>query len=372
VRRKPSHTGTATRFACRRSLVQTVAVVLVCLIVSTAMAATSPTDAAPAVPTDARLLLGNTYPIDVSVTFHEALLHWLDSLVMLTGPGGTAGKTVAAHRKEYEGLFGRPSPQDSAMLKRYHAARQGFVRGADRDDRHRLTLAFFEASNLNDALERAGELLDAGAAKDFDTAVRHFEPRYRQVWKEGSIPEGFLARVRASERREELAAFLVNAARLLGISPQQDPHPRLVLVPVPSGYGTHAQAIGPFLLVEVQRGEGLADEVAPIVHENVHFLLSRIPARRIEALERAARNVKPWGADAWGLLQEALPTAIAQGVADRSFRPEDWSRRQPWYHTEAVDRYAKRIFPLVEEALRQNGSLDESLVKRLVGAYAPP
>jgi len=360
------------RHVRRRACIPIAAIVLALPIVSAAMAATSPTDVAPTASAETRLLLGNSYPIGVSVSFHEALLHWLDSLAMLTGPGGTAGKTVAAHRKEYEGLFGKPSPQDSAMLKRYHAARLGFVRGADKDDRHRLTLAFFEASSLNDALDRAGDLLDPGAAKDFGMAVRHFEPRYRQVWKEGSIPESFLARVRASERREELAAFLVNVARLLDISPQQDPHPRLVLVPVPAGYGTHAQAIGPFLLVEVQRGEGLADEVAPIVHENVHFLLSRIPAARSAALERAAQDVKPWGADAWGLLQEALPTAIAQGVADQSFRPDDWSRRQPWYHTEAVDRYAKRIFPLVEEALRENGSLNESFVKRLVGAYAPP
>jgi hypothetical protein len=341
------------------------------LIVSASMTATSPSDAAPAAPTETRLLLGDAYPIDVSVSFHKALLHWLDSLAMLTGPGGTAGKTVAAHRLEFERLLGRPSPQDTTMLKQYHEARLGFVRGADKEDRDRLTLAFFEASSLNDALDRAGNLLDAGAAKDLNMAIRHFEPRYRQVWNEGSIPESFLARVTASPRRDELAAFLVNVARFLGISPQQDPYPRLVLAPVPAGDGTHAQAIGPCLLIEVQRGEALADEAAPIVHENVHFLLSRIPATRKESLERAALEVKPWGADAWGLLKEALPTAIAQGVADRSFRPEAWSRNQPWYHTQPVDRYAKRIFPLVEKALGDDGSLDEAFVKRLVGAYAP-
>jgi len=345
---------------------------LAALIVSVAIAATSPSDTPSATPTEARLLLGNTYPIDVSVSFHKALLHWLDSLAMLSGAGGTAGKTVEAHRQEFEKLLGRPSPQDAHMLTRYHEARRGFVRKADAEDRDRLTLAFFEASSLNDALDRAGNLLDDGAAKDFTAAVRHFESRYRQIWMEGDIPESFLARVTASERREELAAFLVGVARFLGTSPQRGPHPSLVLAPVPTGHGTHAQAIGPFLLIEIQRGEALADEAAPIVHENVHFLLARIPASRREALERAARDVKPWGADAWELLKEALPTAIAQGVADRSFRPEAWSRKRPWYHTQAVDRYAKRIFPLVEEALGGDGSLDEAFVKRLVGVYAPP
>lgn len=336
------------------------------------MTATSPPDPATSASTETRLLLGTAYPIDVSVSFHKALLHWLDSLAMLSGPGGTAGKTVAAHRQEYERLFGRPSPQDASLLKQYHEARVGFVRGADAEDRNRLTLAFFETTSLNDALDRARELLDADAAKQFTAAVRHFEPRYRQVWRAGEIPERFLARVRASERREELAAFLVNVTRFLVTSPQRDPHPQLVLAPVPAGHGTHAQAIGPFLLIEIQPGETLADEAAPIVHENVHFLLAGIPPARREALERAALDVGPWGADAWRLLKEALPTAIAQGVADRSFRPDVWSRKQPWYHTQDVDRYAKRIFPLVEKALGGDGYLDEALVKRLVGAYTPP
>lgn len=359
------------RYARRRPCGETVAAVLVALIVSATMAATSVPDDAQVAPAETRLLLGATYPIDVSVSFHKALLHWLDSLAMLSGAGGTAGKTVAAHRQEYERLFGRPSPQDASMLKQYHEARVGFVRGADAEERHRLTLAFFETTNLNDALDRAGDLLDVDAAKRFTAAVRHFESRYRRVWRAGDIPESFLARVTASERREELAAFLVNVTRFLGASSHRGRRPQLVLAPVPAGHGTHAQAIGPFLLIEIQPGETLADEAAPIVHENVHFLLAGIPAPRREALERAALDVGPRGADAWDLLKEALPTAIAQGVADRSFRPEVWSRKQPWYHTQAVDRYAKRIFPLVEEALGGDGRLDEALVRRLVGMYAP-
>jgi hypothetical protein len=344
---------------------------LAALVVSAAMAATSLPDAAPAKPTETRLLLGTAYPIEVSVSFHKALLHWLDSLAMLSGAGGTAGKTVAAHRQEYERLFGRPSSQDAYYLMRYHEARSGFAREAVAEDRHRLTLAFFETSSVNDALDRAGTLLKADVARDFTAAVRHFEPRYRQIWKEGDVTEGFLGRVTASERRGELAAFLVDVARFLGVSPREEPHPKLILAPVPAGHGTHAQAIGPFLLIEIQPGETLADEAAPIVHENVHFLLNRIPASRREALERAALDVKPWGADAWELLKEALPTSIAQGVADRSYRPDFWSRKRPWYHTQAVDGYAKRIFPLVEQALGGDGSLDEAYVKRLVGLYAP-
>jgi hypothetical protein len=40
------------------------------------------------------LLLGKTYPIEVSISFHMGLLHWLDSLAVLNRAGATgAGST---------------------------------------------------------------------------------------------------------------------------------------------------------------------------------------------------------------------------------------------------------------------------------------
>jgi hypothetical protein len=67
-----------------------------------------PPSASPANPRPARLLFGATYPLEVSAEFHPALLHWLDSLANLTGPGATAGKTVEAHRVTYVALHGEP------------------------------------------------------------------------------------------------------------------------------------------------------------------------------------------------------------------------------------------------------------------------
>jgi hypothetical protein len=340
-------------------------------IVSSTATGTSSPEPGPAPAPEARLLLGRDYPTDVSISFHKALLHWLDSLAMLTGPGGTGGKTTAAHREEYERFFGRPSTKDGNLLERFRQARLASVRGIELAERHRLTLAFFEATSLDQALALSGDLLDQGAAADLVAALHHFAPRYRRVWMEGAVPESFIARATDSGRHEELAGFLVTVAGFFGVSPRQDPRPQLVLAPVPSGFGTHAQAIGRFLLIEVRRDESLARQVAPIVHENVHFLFSRVPASRRDALERAALSVEPWGAEAWRLLEEALPTAMAQGVADRSFRREVWSQDQPWYHVRAVDRYAKRIYPLVEKALKSNGSFDEAFVVELVKAHTP-
>jgi hypothetical protein len=339
---------------------------LVCAILAVACA-TLPVPAETK-PQEAGRLFGDTYPIEVSISFHKAFLHWMDSLAMLAGHGFTGGKTVEAHRRQFEVVLGGlPTRKDVEMLKRYHAVRSGYVRQSDPERRNRLTLAFLEASSLDDALERAAGLLETNSARALAGSMRHFMPLYRQIWKDGEVPRSFLARARNFERREELASLLAEVARFYGVSPGQDPRPELVLVPVPPGFGTHAQAIESFLLIEIRNGEALIDEVAPIVHENAHFMYRKIPESRREELEQTALAERR-GPDAWPLLTEALPTAIAQGVADQTFR-EDWSTVRPWYHDESVDRYAKRIFPLVRDALRDGGSLDRAFVKKLVSAY---
>jgi len=331
--------------------------------------AQTPPAAEAAATADLPLLLGPDYPIEVSVSFHQALLHWMDSLTQLTGAGGTAGKTVAAYRRSFERHFGNPSDEDGKLLLRYRDARLSHVRKTGPEGRDGVTLAFFETATLDQALERSRGLLDGGAAEDLAAALRHFELRYRRLWAAGRTLEDFCARAVASKRRDDLAGFLVRVADFYGVAPDEKPRPRLVLAPVPSGSGTHAQAIDHYLLIEIRRDESLADEAAPIAHENAHLLFKRIPQARRDALRAVALAAGPRGEEAWRLLHEALPTAIAQGLADRSFRAKVWSTRIPWYHVEAVDRYAKRIFPLVDAALANGGRLDEALVERLIAAH---
>jgi hypothetical protein len=345
------------------------------MVLSTIAAAPPPTEgptsgptAEPA-PSSRPLLLGEAFPIEVSIAFHKAMLHWLDSLTELRGAGLTAGKTVEAHRREYERVLGVPSDLDRDMMKRYHQARTSFAQAAEPGRRDTLTLAFFAAEDLDAALRRSSEIMEPGAAESLAVAMRHFEPRYRTVWRDGRTPRGFLARARAYERRDEVASFLVRVARFFGVSPDAEPTPELIPIPVIPGRGTHAQAIGPYLLVEIRPGESLLDELAPIIHEAAHVLFFRIPRERLVAWEHRALDRKPSGPEAWDGLREALPTAIAQGIAELEFRREDWSMRRPWYHTPEIDRYAKRIFPIVREALDRGRVLDAELLVELIDAY---
>ncbi len=334
-----------------------------------APAADAPSAPAEPVVSERELLLGAPYQLEVSVAFHKGLLHWLDSLATLTGSGFTAGKTIEAHRREYERILGLPKPVDQRMLTRFREGRLAYAPGVGEAGRDGLTLAFLEAADLGEALDRASAMLAPEAGKDLADAMRHFEPLYRRIWRNGMVPDSFVARARGDARRADLASFLAGVARFSGAAPDPASLPQLVLVPVPSGSGTHAQAIGRFLLVEIRPGESLKDEVAPIVHENVHFLFYNMPPARLEALRRATFAVEPWGAEAWGMLAEALPTAIGQGLADRAYGDQSWSLDQPWYHDPAIDGYAKRIFPLVEGALAEGRPLDEALIAQLVAVY---
>ena len=316
------------------------------------------------------LLLHDSYPLEVSVSFHAALLHWMDSLAGLNGAGLTAGKTERAYRVQFQELLGGPTDEDMKQLRDFADTRMRFAGKHRNGDVDALTRAFLEGATLEESLASASELIGREETGVLRTALEHFELRYEPVWEEGKIPKRFVERAQRTRKRRAMAKFLVRVADFFGVSPLQKPYPRVVLVPVVDGAGTHAQAIGRHLLFEIRPWEGLVDESAPIVHENAHFLFYRIDRQRRESLQRVAHEMGPRGRTAWRLLLEALPTAIAQGVAYQRFVPGRWSMDQRWYHIDSVDRYAKRLFPLVKQVLADDGvAFDEAFLRKAVALY---
>jgi hypothetical protein len=332
-------------------------------VASATPAATGATQAGPV-----NLLFGESYPLEVDVSFPAALFHWLDSLAGLDGPGMTAGKTQAAHRQHFIRRLGPPGSLDQQNLQRFAEIRLRDVTKRV-DDRIALALVFLEAPDLEAALAEVEGLVGSEDARALAATMAYFAPRYAEIWQAGEVPRRFLDKVLRSSIRPRLAAFLSQVQAFYGVESIQAPRPRLILVPVDSGFGTHAQALGRNLLIEVRPQEGLAEELAPIVHENAHFLFYRIGTERRERLREVAESAGPHGADAWVMLLEALPTAIAQGVAWERMGPPGWSLERPWYHLDPVDEYAKRLYPLVRKALKDGGRFDEAFVERAVARY---
>jgi hypothetical protein len=183
------------------------------------------------------------------------------------------------------------------------------------------------------------------------------------------VTREFLDSAGSSTTTEALANLLVEVAGFYGVGVPREAYPQLVLAPVADGYGTHAQAIHRHLLVEVRAGDVWRDQVAPIVHENAHYLFECIAPERLTLMRAAAEGAGASGKQAWLALVEALPTAIAQGFADSRLNRESWSMQRRWYHDDAIDAYAKRIYPLVRASFEQRRTLDPALIAELARAW---
>lgn len=324
----------------------------------------------PAAAGASELLLGPAYPLEVRVAFHAALFHWVDSLA-----GSSGGKTIPAHRKQYLERLGEQTATEARLIVEFRNARardayrpDGSPGGDDGSPRGlaRLRRTFLESPDLAGALAAAESEM---APEDFAAvrrALEHFGPKYETIWQDGRVPVAFLERFEGDRDRGRLEALLVAIARFFDADLGSLPRPVVVLAPVPAGSGTHATAIGPYLLIEVRPFDRLAQQASVIVHENAHFLFLNMDRSRLAGLETVVARSGSRGRKAWRLLDEALPTALGQGVADRGFRRGSWSKRRPWYHTAEIDRYAKAIYPLVDEALASGRPIDSTFVEKAI------
>ncbi|HKQ59647.1 MAG TPA: hypothetical protein VJS92_00095 [Candidatus Polarisedimenticolaceae bacterium] len=318
------------------------------------------------------LLLDKPYPVEATIAQPGALLHWLDSIGGLSGPGMTGGKTRRAHTQDFEAAHGKPTGEDEDALRRFSRAR---VRLGDKDPAAStaLTLACFRAATLDEALDAVAGRVPADDLAELRATLQYFAPRYEKIWDGGRIPRAFLARAQRDRQGKAAAEFLAALVRFYAEPlPREGERPIAVLVPVREGHGTHAQAVENYLLIEVREHDELVDQLEPLVHENAHYLWNRLPAERVAALHTLAQTLGGQALGLWGLLREGLPTALGQGVAGQRFLGNAWTDRRPWYHVAEVDAYAKRLFPLVQQALEARSTLDEPLVRRMLTVDAPP
>jgi len=323
---------------------------------------------APARPPSPSPLLARPFPIQAAPSYPGALFHWIDSLA-----GTSNGKTIPVHRQQYVDLYGAFTVEDQAALEAFIAARADDLRrqetaaerGGPSVKFSALLGMFCAASTVDDALAQARKQLSQASYDGLAGALSHFAPKYARIWNDGAIPKAFLDRARADRSIPRLEDLLLRIVAFYDVDPRSAPPPHLALVPVPPGGGTHAEAIGPVLLLEIREGDTLADEASVIVHETSHFLWKLVPDDRQERLLAVARRLDETPPKVVPLLGEAVPTALGQGIADKMFRPRGWSLGHPWYHIPEVDLLAKRIFPLVQVTLQDGKTFDDRFVEQV-------
>ena len=308
------------------------------------------------------LLIARPFPVEAHASFPGGLFHWIDSLA-----GTTAGKTVDAHRDEYLKLFGPVTASDRTHIAAFVAARAEHFRkrreappeAIPRATGSALLRVFCAAASVEAALAAARPALTPETWNGLAAAMAYFKPKYEVVWNHAAVPNAFLDAVRHDPRLPELEALLAKIVRFYGVDPSSSPPPRIALVPVPAGYGTHAEAIDGILLLEIRPRDTLADEASVIVHELSHYLWGIVPPERQARLAAYAASLDEASVRTFRLLGEAVPTALGQGVADRAFNPGTWAPEEAWYHQLEIDACARRIYPVVASALEAGLTYNE-------------
>ncbi len=207
---------------------------------------------------------------------------------------------------------------------------------------------------------RLFELL-AALAPAYDALV--WRPSRAKLERQRVTMERVLTRSRLGELFERAARFYQSSwpARL---------PVTVALLPIPGASGhTHAVVEADASALEVLLDADEAPQrLAIVFHELCHSLFDAQPAAEQQRLERRFRqDPSPFAPLAYGLLNEALATALGNGLAYRRLTgKEDAS---PWYSDAQIDGFAHALSPRVRAYLEEGRALDAELVAFAIDAY---
>jgi hypothetical protein len=300
------------------------------------------------------------------------LIHWIDNLA-----GSSRGKTIRTYRRYWQERFGPPGEEERVLLQRWRDLRvkpvpiaQGEPRNADGclpqiDDppgwRQIFLLRSYDAPSVEVFLDSLEDHLNVSEIGALRRAIGAFEPRFAQVWREMAFLQRFEKRFRRYIQTSDLRPFLGEVARFLGVEPSAFPAGRIHLMALPGD----ASAIGRHLMMEVRPGDGPEEQIQVIAHETTHYLWQMMAPGRKDRLARQLHEASPAGPAVWALLHEGLPTAIGQGLSEARLAPRRFGLQYSWYHTPLIDRFAKEIYTVVEDAIRHKIPLEKEVITRI-------
>jgi hypothetical protein len=246
---------------------------------------------------------------------------------------------------------GRPSPYPYTFP---------YLQARGVDVGEKLRIASLQAGDLADYRERLGLLLQPGDARDAAAIAAHFRPRFDEWWTQG--PAADLERLAAGYRgvaeRAGLRELLTGVAALFDVRMREVEDLQVDLIALPErATGSQATVVENHAIVESRRGESPADRLGVVIHEFVHYLYAQSPAERHEAMLAAfVRSERPWSLRAYNLINEAIASAIGNGIAEQRLQSEREYLRyaalpDSFYADYYVDTLAKALVPVMERRL---------------------
>lgn len=335
-----------------------------------ATAATAPAGSAPVV-------------VETRVSYVAHVFHWVDYLAETT-----PSKTRESFYRRWNRRFGSLDERDRAVLAQFRQVRaggalaepplasagDGCVPAVDPVDTPRqvLSAASMRANDLDQFASLMREFLGPTEAEAVAVALRHFEPRIRQLWPETAFLAPFQKSFDAFIAAPATQQLITDMADYLEAKPRPGATVHISLVAaLGEDTGTHAEASGEYLLLEVRPADTPEQQVQVLFHELAHYFMQRMPAETRAGL--AARMFRGGfrGALAWNLAREALPTALGQGLAQAKLAPRQFGSMQKWYHRPAEDALAHALYPGVSRAFAAGGTVSPTLPELLQQGLTP-
>jgi len=238
-----------------------------------------------------------------------------------------------------------------------------------------VLVAGYGARDLDDYAARLAPIMsEADAARARELAAR-FESRASDRWQ--ATRAGLVAALdeyTAIAARPEVRALTARIAVLYRV-PATGMRQTFELVARPRhASGSHARQLGELGVVEVTLGDDVTHKFAVVAHEMFHAWFGASPIEdQIALVERFASSADPIAAPAYGLLDEALATALGNGLVARAVAPAEYERRAAMprglYDDRLIDTVAKAMLPALEARLAAGGSVfDDDFVPEYLRA----
>jgi hypothetical protein len=202
-----------------------------------------------------------------------------------------------------------------------------------------------------------------------EAIVDHFEPRFTTWWTQNAEhdSEEFKHTLQHAIARTNLGNAIRSFARFYDVALPKDYPIYLNLFLRPKSGDTHTigTQIENHAAVEFLSGENVNRRLGVVIHELCHFFYSSGSESRRRSLTSAFANVPDsLSLAGWGVLNEALATALGNGVAAERLDSIAFQRalktERGFYNDAAIDAAAKAVMPWLKVQIGAGRTLYDS------------
>lgn len=211
---------------------------------------------------------------------------------------------------------------------------------------------------------------------NFESIIAHFEPRFSCWWKAEAENESerFRQSLQDKLHQKTVKDLIQSFARFYDVV-LPDGYPiylNLFFRPATADTHTNGTQIENHAVVEFLPNEDVGLRLSVVIHELCHFFYTSGSNTHGRALSFSFANSQdPFSLAGWNILNEALATALGNGIAaEYLLDPATFKKRletdRGFYNDAAIDAAAKAILPLLKD---QVGAVKTLYDPNFVGSY---